>query len=381
MFGVHMRTPFCTREQHAFAPECKILVLNEVLHYSVKFKEWKMTDDFAEQAQKAITADDVAALAGVSRWTVNRAFRRDASISKKSLEKVLEAAERLGYVPDLSAASLKSGQSNLVALIMDDFANPHKLLMLERLTRVLRRNGWDTLLVNMLDEEDAPSALLNASQRRVDAAVLIGVDFNDQVLDTARGARRIRKLVIFARKSEHRNTISICCDDLEAMATMADYVIGKGYKKPLFVAGPQARSARLLRKESFCNKWLEACGETPPSISIPVYDPLSSCAHVAELLKSLPDGALPDILICENDALAMGAIDAIRYRFGLRVPEDIAVVGFDDVPEAASPNYQLTTYRQPISAMAEGLVEILKDEQKLTRYDNFKGHIVIRGSA
>nr|WP_319485564.1 LacI family DNA-binding transcriptional regulator [uncultured Cohaesibacter sp.] len=340
-----------------------------------------MTEDVAEQTHKASTADDVAALAGVSRWTVNRAFRRDASISKKSLKKVLEAAETLGYVPDLSASSLKSGQSNLVALIMDDFANPHKLLMLERLTRVLRRNGWDTLLVNMLDEEDAPRALLNVSQRRVDAAVLIGVDFNDQVLDTARGARRIRKLVVFARKSEHRNTISICCDDMGAMATMADYVIGKGYRKPLFIAGPEARSARLLRKEGFCNKWFETFRETPSSISIPAYDPLSSCDHVADFLKSLSEGALPDILVCENDALAMGAIDAVRYRVGLRVPEDMAVVGFDDVPQAASLNYRLTTYSQPITAMADGLVEILQDDQKLDRYDSFKGHIVIRDSA
>lgn len=340
-----------------------------------------MTDRIAYQTTQSVTADDVAALAGVSRWTVNRAFRREASISKKSLKKVLDAAEQIGYAPDLSASSLKSGQSNLVALLVDDFANPHKLVMLERLTRILRKHGWDTLLVNTLDEDDTPIALINVSQRRVDAAVLIGVEFNDQVLETALGARRIKKLVVFARASSNRNTISICCNDTAAMSSIADYVIGKGYQKPLFVAGPQASSAHLLRKETFSKKWHEARGAMPPFISISVYDPQLSCNHISAFFESLPDGERPDILVCENDALAMGAIDAIRYKLGLRVPEDIAVTGFDDVPQADSPNYRLTTYRQPITAMAEGLVEILKNEQRSDPYDRFQGTIIVRDSA
>ncbi|MFQ8433899.1 LacI family DNA-binding transcriptional regulator, partial [Amaricoccus sp. W119] len=119
-----------------------------------------------------VTADEVAALAGVSRWTVARAFKKDASISAKSRRKVMEAAEQLGYVPDLLAASLASDRSNLVALMLDDFENPHKLVMLERLTRVLTRAGFGVLLVNMLDD-DASTALISASQRRVDASVVI----------------------------------------------------------------------------------------------------------------------------------------------------------------------------------------------------------------
>ncbi|MEL7027049.1 MAG: LacI family DNA-binding transcriptional regulator, partial [Pseudomonadota bacterium] len=105
--------------------------------------------------RRTITADDVALRAGVSRWTVNRAFKPDASISEKSRKKVLEAAEDLGYAPDLLAASLASDRSNLVALLIDDFANPHKLVMMERMTRILRSHGWDTLLVNTLSEDDA----------------------------------------------------------------------------------------------------------------------------------------------------------------------------------------------------------------------------------
>jgi len=184
-----------------------------------------------------VTAEDVAKLAGVSRWTVNRAFKQDASISKKSLQKVLLAAEQLNYHPDLLASSLASDQSNLVSLLVDDFANPHKLIMIERLTRVLREYGWDTLLVNTLGQDDASAALLKSSQRRVDAAVLIGIQFSDEMLSTALGAARVKKLVVFARSSERSGTISICCDDVAAMSDRTANPFGaRSAKRDIFTS-------------------------------------------------------------------------------------------------------------------------------------------------
>jgi DNA-binding LacI/PurR family transcriptional regulator len=340
-----------------------------------------MSDGSDKRTGNTVTADDVATLAGVSRWTVGRAFKADASISKKSREKVMAAAEELGYVPDLLAASLASDRSNLVALLVDDFINPHKLMMMETLTRVLRRAGWDTLLVNTLGEEDTSAALLNASQRRVDAAVLIGSRFSDQTLATALGARRVRKLIVFARYSENPDTISICCDDAAAMGTIAQYVIDKRYARPLFLAGPQTQSAHLLRKETFARDWQARMGTAPGMISVPFYDPNLAYETVADHLRGLPVAERPDILVCENDALAMGAIDAIRHEFGLRVPQDIAVTGFDDVPLAQNPHYRLTTYRQPLTEMAEALVRVLKGEADGVALDRFHGTLVQRESA
>jgi DNA-binding LacI/PurR family transcriptional regulator len=328
-----------------------------------------------------VTADDVAELAGVSRWTVNRAFKKDASISPKSRQKVMDAAEELGYVPDLLASSLASDRSNLVAVLIDDFANPHKLVMMERLTRILRKNGWDTLLVNTISEQDASAALLNASQRRVDAAVLIGTKFNHTELETALGARRVKKLILFARNTAYQNTISICCDDRDAMTLIYEYVVRRGYRKPLFLAGPQSPSAHVLRKDTFLKLWSDAWGETPPWISVPAYDPHLGFIEIRDHLKKLKPAERPDIIVCENDALAMGTIDAVRYELGLRVPEDIAVTGFDDVPQAAGPHYQLTSFRQPLTDMANALVEVLKGTEALGDLTRFDGHLMIRNSA
>ncbi|ERP95422.1 hypothetical protein Q669_30685 [Labrenzia sp. C1B10] len=331
--------------------------------------------------QPTVTADDVAEAAGVSRWTVNRAFKKDASISRKTREKVIDAANALGYVPDLLASSLASDRSNLVALLVDDFANPHKLVMLERLTRVLRKSGWDSLLVNTLDPDDASAALLTASQRRVDAAVLIGSGFDDKALETALGARRVKKLVVFARISENPNTVSICCDDRSAMSEIAHHVIGKGYQRPLFVAGPQLQSAHLMRKETFLSVWETVKGVRPGFISPNSYDPELAYNCVTQHFKSLSASERPDILVCENDAIAIGAYDALRHEFGMQIPEEIAITGFDDVPQAASPHYNITTYRQPITAMAEGLVSFLKGEEEVSNLSKFLGKLTIRRSA
>lgn len=318
-------------------------------------------DEYTDQiTPQTVTADDVAARAGVSRWTVARAFKKDGSISEKSRVKVMEAVAALGYVPDLLAASLGSDRSNLVALLVDDFDNPHKLVMLERLTRILRAAGCGTLLVNMLGEEDAPDALLLASQRRVDAAVLIGTQFNDSIRQTALGARRVKKLIIFARASASPDTISIGCDDVEAIGEITRHIIAKGYRRPMFLAGPDTESTRLMRKEAFLRLWAEANpAVTPDVVHLPRYAQTDGYNGLLAYLQAQPKAAWPDVAICENDVLALGAVDAIRHGLGLRVPQDIAVTGFDDIPIASSPAYDLTTYRQPITQMAHALVKVL----------------------
>ena len=325
----------------------------------------------------SVTADDVAALAGVSRWTVARAFKKDASISPRSRAKVLAAAEKLGYVPDLLAASLASDRSNLVALVLDDFGNPHKLVMLERLTRVLRREGFGVLLVDMR-EGGAAEALLSASQRRVDAAVVIGTRFDDGVLAAALEARRVRQLIVFARASALPNTLSIACDDAVAMREIGASLRAGARRRPLFVAGPDSESATLDRRRSFIADWRAATGETPGVIHVPAYEAGPATEAVIAALGAR--GAVPpDALVCENDIIALGAIDALRYRLGRAVPGEIAVTGFDDIPLAASPAYGLTTYRQPITAMAEALAAILAGGPRASL--SLPGRLVPRESA
>lgn len=281
----------------------------------------------------------------------------------------------------LQASALASTRSNLVALIVDDFANPHKLVMLERLTRALRAGRYDTLLVNTIDPGDTAPALLNASQRRVDATILIGLQFDDDVLTAATTARRFKKLIVFARSSENPETISVCVDDEAATREIAQYVLDRGYKRPLYLAGPRTTSAHLMRKETFIRFWETHCGKIPDSACVPAYDSSLSASVTLETLSAYAPENRPDIIVCENDALAIGAVDTIRHQLDLKIPEDIAVLGFDDVPQGAGPNYKLTTYRQPITEMAKYLVDVLQSPENTNLDRKFIGRLVVRESA
>ena len=340
-----------------------------------------MDDLDGPQASSNVTADDVAARAGVSRWTVARAFKKDAPISERSRRSVLAAAEALGYVPDLLAASLASDRSGLVALLVDDFDNPHKLVMLEGLTRVLQREGWGTLLINIGHESEIPQALLTASQRRVDAAVLIGTEFDDAIIGTALGARRVKKLIVFARVSQDPQTLSICCDDAAAMREIADHLLAGSFRRPLFVGGPDGFSATLTRKATFLEAWREHRGITPEVVHVPRYDARLAFDLLLARLRDKPEAEHPDLIVCENDVLAIGVMDAIRHGLGRSVPDDIAVVGFDDIPLAASPAYELTTYRQPLAAMGDALVAVLKSSAEPVGSQFLRGEFVVRRTA
>ena len=335
----------------------------------------------SDKLYETITADDVAQLAGVSRWTVHRAFKKDASISAKSRDKVMEAAKTLGYVPDLLAVSLASDRSGLVAILVDDFANPQQTINLDKLSTAIRGAGWHTLVINTNDEDDAAAGLLEASQHRVDAAVMVGARFDDELLAAALGAQRVRRLIIFGRKSHNPNTVSVCCDDVQAMTEVTDYVLSRGYRRPLFLAGPPALSVHLLRKEAFCARWLAKTGQASDVLGCGTFDPEHAYTSVVNHLKALPRDQYPDVMVCENDALAMGAMDGMRYELGLRVPEDIAVTGFDDSTFARNGNYDLTTYQQPNDIMAEAVVKALRGANEPAQFDKLSGQLVIRSSA
>ena len=140
-------------------------------------------------------------------------------------------------------------------------------------------------------------------------------------------------------------------------------------------------SAHLMRKETFIEFWRGHFGVEPESVTVEAYDPILSAACSLELLENRPRAEHPDIIVCENDALALGVIDTIRHRLKLRVPEDIAVIGFDDVPQCESPNYRLTTYRQPLTEMANYLVDVLESTEPGNLDRTFEGQLIVRESA
>jgi LacI family transcriptional regulator len=332
-----------------------------------------------EMMAKRATAQDVADLAGVSKWTVIRAFTPGASIKDNSRQKVLAAADTLNYRPNLLARSLATNLTHQVAVLVDDFENPSKLGYLGKLTRALQANGLLALLININDKNDHVDALINAEQRQVDAVILFGTAFRNDMLTDKRLTGAAPTFVL-ARGSQIEGVPAINCDTDQAMSEICEYLYAKGYRRPAFLAGPRVLSTALGRRRRFRELWQEKGIELVSGVVADSYSEVSGAAATRVLLSAPAAVPAIDVLMCENDALAFGAISLLRNELGLRVPEDIAIVGFDNTPFAASPAFELTTYEQPMDEMVMAAVDMILGRRPLETV-SFPGSLIARRSA
>lgn len=324
------------------------------------------------------TATDVAIEAGVSKWTVARAFTPGSSISEKSREAVMLIADRLGYRPNLLARSLATKTTHQVAVLVDDFANFHKLVSLELLTAALQTEGLVAMLIHIGKHFDHANAFLNADQRQVDAIVLLGTAFRDETLQ---GAMKpgTPPLYVLARESTNPDIPSVSCDAKVSMREIVNHLASKGYRRPGFMTGPTSLSTALGRQRHHAAFWRKHGVKAVPEIAAGAYDRRASEDALREYLRNTQPADRIDVLVCENDVLALGAIDVARTEFGLRIPQDLAVCGYDGNDLAGMPIFDLTTYEQPMAEMARTLVEMLMDRRE-RRSVLLPGRLIVRGS-
>ncbi|CUX13924.1 LacI family DNA-binding transcriptional regulator [Agrobacterium genomosp. 13] len=330
--------------------------------------------------RKRATAKQVAEAAGVSKWTVIRAFTPGASITDESKRKVLETAAALNYTPNLLARSLATNSTGQVAVFVDDFSNPQKLPFLEALTEKLQAAGLVVMLININNHFDHVNALLHADQRQVDAIVLFGTAFRDETLTDLQLGHGMPPMFVLARDSQIEGVPAVVCDAELALREIVDHLHAKGYKRPGFMSGAAALSTALRRRHHFTEFWASKGVTEIALLSAEKYSAEAGATSVREYLSRTAADDRVDVLMCENDILAMGAMDEIRGNFGLRVPEDIAVVGFDNYELGGSFAYGLTTYEQPRSEMVDVILKMIKGTIELETV-TLPGALIVRKSA
>ncbi len=330
--------------------------------------------------RKRATAKQVAEAAGVSKWTVIRAFTPGASITDESKRKVLETAAALNYTPNLLARSLATNSTGQVAVFVDDFSNPQKLPFLEALTEKLQAAGLVVMLININNHFDHVNALLHADQRQVDAIVLFGTAFRDETLTDLQLGHGMPPMFVLARDSQIEGVPAVVCDAELALREIVDHLHAKGYKRPGFMSGAPALSTALRRRHHFTEFWASKGVTEIALLSAEKYSAEAGATSVREYLSRTATDDRVDVLMCENDILAMGAMDEIRGNFGLRVPEDIAVVGFDNYELGGSFAYGLTTYEQPRSEMVDVILKMIKGMIELETV-TLPGTLIVRKSA
>lgn len=324
------------------------------------------------------TAEDVATEAGVSRWTVNRAYVPGSNISERSRQRVMAVAERLGYRPNLLARSLNTKVTGQIAVLVDDFANPYKLPALENLTAALQAEDMVAMLIHIGQHYDHAKAFLHADQRQVDAIVLLGTGFQDDSLQQALRAGG-PSVYVLARESTHPDIPSIACDPKVSMAEIVDHLAAQGYRRPGYMSGARALSSVLGRQEYFAKYWRKHGVRHIPELAAGAYDYRAAEDVLRRYLNETPVEQRIDVLMCENDVLAIGAYDVAQRGFGLRIPQDIAIVGYDGMDIAGMPMFDITSYEQPMDQMIAALIAMLKGQAPM-RSVLLQGKLAVRKS-
>lgn len=303
------------------------------------------------------TSFDVAALAGVSQSAVSRAFNPGSSITEETRQKVIEAARKLNYVPNSIASSLTTKRTNIVALILGNMANPFYVHVLHAFSRRLQEMGRQVLTFTVDPGADTDDAIMRVLQYQIDGVILTAAQLSTRMISICHD--RGIPIVLFNRYIPGSDASGVRCDNEAGGRLIAEAFVAAGAKSFAMLTGDPKGTTSQDRVRGFVERLLE---EGIKRSDIEVLEGNSSyegaVKAVLELFRS-SSRPRPHALFGINDIMAMGAIDTLRHRLGLRVPEDIMVGGFDDIPEARRTPYQLTTVRQPIDQMVEETLSIL----------------------
>jgi DNA-binding LacI/PurR family transcriptional regulator len=299
-----------------------------------------------------VTAQDVALRAGVSRSAVSRSFTPGASVAAETRARVLSAAHALGYQPNLMARSLMTQRSHLIALIMGQMRNPFFTDLLEGFNTRLQGLGFQTLLMTADDQASADRALDHALGYRIDGALTVAVS-PSRVLAKRCTTAAVPLVALDRRRSAGGSTIWI--DGEETGAQAAQRFVAEGRRRLGLIEGHGEELSSGGKSRGFIESAAKL-GVAAPAISYGHFTYEGGFAAMRHLLQS---GAPPDGVFCVNDLMAIGALDAARYEGGKRVPEDVSLIGFGDIPAAAWRNLRLTTLRIPLPELLDAAVDTL----------------------
>lgn len=303
-------------------------------------------------AKEAVTSEDVARLAQVSQSAVSRTFTPGASVSEKTRGRVLEAAKQLGYRPNALARAMISGRSRLIAILVAYLDNQFYPIVLEQLTKALQAKGYQVLLF-MTEPGRQDETVLKMLQFQVEGIVMASATMSSNLAREC--AATGIPVVLFNRYIPSVPTSSVTSDNREGGRLLARLLATAGHRRIAFIAGAEDSSTNKDRELGF-NEGLRGEGASLWARAVGDYK-FATAAAAARNLMNRPKK--PDAIFVANDHMAFSVIDVIRDEFGLRIPDDISIVGYDDVPEAGWGGYKLTTVRQDSQPMIDETVAIL----------------------
>jgi DNA-binding LacI/PurR family transcriptional regulator len=315
----------------------------------------------------------------MSTSTVSRAFYNDAIIKSETREKVLKRAAEIGYQPNPLARGLITKSSRIVGLVVSDVTNPFYPEVMNRLTERLQKAGFNVMLV-VVDpsrtEEESVRVLLSYHP---DVVVKLATTLSSEA---AAACRRVGTPVLFFNRSgSDEHCYAVTCDNEMGGRLVADYLIDRGHARLGFIAGRPDASTNVDRWRGFRSRCLERGVPAPRASKGTSFTYDAGYAATSKMLKG---ARRPTALFCANDIVAIGAMDAARRECGLKVPDDVSIVGFDDIGMASWPSHALTTVRQPISKMIDRttalVLALARDEGGKPAIERMPGELIERST-
>ncbi len=326
-----------------------------------------------------VTSLEVARRAGVSQSAVSRTFTPGASVSPRTREKVLNAAKELGYRPNAIARSLITSRSRIIGVAIGYLDNHFYPEVLETLTSRLQTLGYQVLLFTGFKEREADPGMMQILQYQVDGLVLASTTLSSELAEQCAAAGV--PIVLFNRTTDRAAVSSVTSDNRLGGRRVADFLLAGKHRSFGYVAGIAGSSTNRDR-EAGCRERLRAAGIND-MIKVEGYYSHEGAREAARRLFSRK--APPDAVFCANDHMGLAVMDVARYEFGLRIPEDVSIVGYDNASLGQWDSYALTTVEQPIGIMVEAAIEMLMKQieggERNVGQKRIKGDLVVRGSA
>jgi DNA-binding LacI/PurR family transcriptional regulator len=335
--------------------------------------------DNDQPIRRRATASDVARAAGTSQSAVSRTFTAGASVSPELRERIMKAALRLGYRPNAIARSLITRKSHIIAVTIAYLNNQFYPNFLEALSERMQDRGYQILLFTAQHGSTADPLFEQIMRHQVEAVILASTMLSSALASECRLAGV--PVVMFNRATDDDDVSSVTGDNERGGRAIAEFLIRGGHKRLAYIAGIEESSTSRDREYGF-RKAIQAAGLDEPLRAVGHYTSRGAEDATRALLgRSDP----PDAIFCANDHMAIACLEVARHEFKRSVPQDLSIVGFDDVGPAKWPSYDLTTYSQPLTPMVDATVGIVDDfirnpDQPVRRIV-VAGQLVVRGSA
>lgn len=311
---------------------------------------------YNRNSKPRVTVKDLARDLGMSVSTVSRAFHADAVIAPKTRGLVLKRAQEIGYSPNPFAQSLITKRTRIVGVVVADITNPFYPEVLTRLTTALRAIEMNVMLVAADRSGEVDEALRLLLNYQPDLAIILAATLSSEAAQECRMAGT--PVIFFNRLSSDGHSYGVTCDNERGGRQIADYLIDAGHRSLAYVAALPDASTNVARSKGFRERVVERGVAEPIVIEAGQFG-YHAGYDAAQRLRDWD--AVPDGVFCANDILAIGFLDGVRRELGIRVPEDLSIVGFDDIEMAHWPSHSLTTVQQPIEKMLEATIALAEE--------------------